>query len=186
MSIRAATRTWLVVSEDDKPLFVRVLRPECEEGLLRIYATNTNSAAEAAAVTALTVHEAPTMLVVDARTTDQALIEETEQYYRSALSIGGAVDHDVVVAQPSVESWLFSNPSVIQAVTGRTLTEADKLRAKYEPRETLATLSGAGNTDPIVHVSGKLTDPQVEQIRNTEEFAKVIKFIHGERDNDSQ
>jgi phosphoserine phosphatase len=85
----------------------------------------------------------------------------------------------VVLAQPEVEAVFFSDPAMLERITGRKVSELEIARAALCPRAALQKLlpkprSGHGAKQLVK----KLSDPDFEKLLASDTFRPLIEFLH--------
>jgi hypothetical protein len=146
----------------DRAILVNVLRPVFAETGLRgfgmtgagtdpprriewIDSAGTKSGALSLAWSAYVTHRIPVILVANADSSDEAMIRERRDFLETYL--GQTVPKDrfrVCMAIPAVEECLFSDVRALEQILGRELTDPQKARAPFQPREVLMELLGPG------------------------------------------
>lgn len=99
------------------------------------------SEAESLASSVLAGLREPVVLVVDADTRDERLIEERRRDLSDLLGMHGPESMwRVILMVPEMEALLFRDPSLLRSALGLELDERLLYRAKFEPRTVLEEL----------------------------------------------
>lgn len=109
--------TIIVEGEEDRAVLDAVLRPERAQLDLRLVAAGGRSAAVSTGRTLLASQNEPTLVVVDGDGADRARLRDELYASLSAASIGAACG--VLVIDPDLDTWVFSETGVLDRVLGQ-------------------------------------------------------------------
>lgn len=165
-----------VITEEPEgvALLTELLRPDfdLEQGEVSILAGGGESGADALARSILAVRHEPVALVVDADTVEPGRVRESRRFLEYSLGEFGGAGFGVFLAEPSLDSLLFNDRAIIEALTGRRPTDEQMLRGHYEPRRILEELlpnglRGARLAErlPEIDLSSLRTHPLIEDLR---------------------
>ena len=137
-------------------------------GDARFYVANGKSAAVSTARSLLVSNRSPVAIVVDADSYDPRAVSEHESTYNYLLGMASSPERfRLFSAIPEIEAVLFSDPALLERITGVEMTDEDKTEAKYRPKHVLDRLIAKG-------VPGK-TLPILLANFNNEDFQRLSK-----------
>jgi hypothetical protein len=122
-------------------LLKEILRPQVVERPLTIREGGVKSDAGRRARSLLVFRRDPVVVVTDTKTNDPASVEELRDYVEYGLSEAARRDRwKVCMAVPELEICFFDDPSFVEQLFQTKLSEGDKVRAEFRPKEVLARL----------------------------------------------
>jgi hypothetical protein len=167
----------LVEGESDQDFFRRLLPSDIQPHTVIVAAggrSNITSKARSLMVT----KRRPLALVADADTVEKHAIEERFQTLQELLgSASAGVPCKVVLAVPEIESWFFEVPDVIERLSGRKLSPDQRELGQLRPREVLTQLFRDQGALPLTQLTGELTEPEVQTLRDTQPRKELIEFL---------
>lgn len=151
----------VVESEADGKLLGQLI-PKDLSDKATIVVSNGKSAAVSLCRSILSQRQAPTALVVDSDTTDEAEIREQYVILNDLLRpVAGMAPYLVQLAVPEIEVILFSDLHALEKIIGVKPDDADIITAKYKPKEALLRLMKKGGISSelqlISHLDAKAT-----------------------------
>ncbi len=167
----------VVEGEADADLIRRLIPAEFSDGIA-VVAAEGRSSAVSLSRTILGARQTPTALVVDSDTTSDALANEQKTMLNDLLrSAAGATPYLVALAIPETEAILFSAPEVLERIIGASLSETDRITARFRPKETLARLIRPAGLASVADLLSRLSESDLARLRCDRLVADLIDFI---------
>jgi hypothetical protein len=163
----------------DEVLLRSLLRPDGDDQTVSVSSAGAKSAAQSLATSILVVRRQPVVLVVDADTTKDEIVQEQRDFL--AASLGQfARSHmwKVCMAVPEIEAVLFYDAAVISRLFQTELSETQQMQARFEPKQVLLNLMqerGLGRS--IADLWPHLTEDDVSLIRESPLIQEIREFI---------
>lgn len=108
-----------------------------------VVSANGRSSALSLARTLAGIRQTPTVLVIDADSTDPEAVEERRRFLRESLSqVAPPEMWRVIILVPELEIVFFDAPEVLAKLIGRKPTPSQLRDARYRPKEVLVSLFG--------------------------------------------
>jgi hypothetical protein len=149
-------------------------------GSVEIVPAGGASAAESLARSIVVSRPNPVALAIDADEIDTARIAERQRFLESSLAMYGSRRPTLVVLfVPTIEATLCRQPA---ALTGVALSEIERERAKFDPRDVLHEVA---HRVGIYHLRLRDLDawepvlqPRWDVVADEPEFRKLTSFVH--------
>lgn len=159
----------------DRELLARILEPELAGGWVKILSAGGKSSAESLARSILAVRQSPVILAVDADATDPEVVAEQQEYLEGALRmVSPNVEFQVRLFVPEIESYLLRDEAIAKRLLGRELSESERIKSDFRPREVLA---GSGTANRMAMFS-TLSADDLAGLRRVSPFSDMIEFIN--------
>ncbi|WP_020503840.1 hypothetical protein [Lamprocystis purpurea] len=167
----------VVEGEADADLIRRLIPAEFSDGIA-VVAADGRSSAVSLSRTILGARQTPTALVVDSDTTSDALANEQKTTLNDLLrSAAGATPYLVTLAIPETEAILFSAPEVLERIIGSSLSETDRISARFRPKETLERLIQPAGISSVRDLVSRLSESDLARLRRDRLVGEPIEFI---------
>ncbi len=170
-------RSYVVVEGNlDSLLLNRVLADEVAAGDVGIFhAVSPVSAARSL----LVVRRVPVAILCDSDTTDAERLQENRDELEDALAAAGPRNSwRLIFAVPELESCFFDDAAFLTAAGLRVPTAELAERARFKPKEVLATLlREAGIPSESAFIAG-LPDAALNILRNGKLIGQVFEFVN--------
>ena len=127
--------------ESDRILLTNLLRNTAREDDFEVRPAGGRSAAISLAKSLLRRDAPAVALVVDADTVDDQRIREEYALLQDSMAEAVAANrrpYTVVLVVPEIERLLFEDRATAESLVGGQITDADWVRAKFEPKKVLA------------------------------------------------
>jgi hypothetical protein len=171
-------RAYIVVEEEaDRILLARLIAEDLAPSVTIAVAGGKSSAVSLCA-SLLARRQAPTALVIDSNTTDEADIGEQSLILDDMIRpAAGSAPYLVQLAVPELESVLFTDPDAFGASIGTKLSAADLLTAKYSPTDALRGLMRETGKPGVIHLVARLNDSAVAGMRRSPLATSLDRFL---------
>jgi hypothetical protein len=178
----ATDMTCAVVTEGRiaKALLDRLLAEEVARGEVSVSAASGVSAASSLARTIVANRYEPTVLVIDADSSDPGTVGERRSYYTYSLeSISPGVPCRVVLAVPVLEAIFFQAEGLVEeALEIPPLADAQRMEARYAPVTVLRTLSREAHpTSAVPGLLSRLRAAHIEALRATDIGRDILAAV---------
>jgi hypothetical protein len=167
-----------VESDADKALLERLLADLVDRRACRIVARGGRDDARPSARTEMLVAGNPTVLVLNADTTepDRVALQQRELEWYLAWP-GSGVPFEVLAFAPSAEALFFRLPAVLRHVVDVPLNEYIALAGEVAPRKVLERLIAKRGIADYESFLRLLTDEDVCRLRKTREIRTLRRFV---------
>ena len=156
----------------DKFLLERIL-PEDILAHNKIIVGNGDNLALSKARSLLIAADLPVVLIVDADSTEPAIIEEKKDFMVQSLRQFSESDHfKVVLAVPELEIIFFSSRAMIEELIQRPITDQQWESAQYRPKRILGDLLQTENIQ--ASLADLLPSVVIKKLRKTDLVQKII------------
>jgi hypothetical protein len=167
-----------IVTEGDLDVAIlrAILKPELDNKQTRIWSAGARSAADSLARSILAVRNEPVILVVD---TDNQPVREVENHFEHSLGAAGPREMwRVCLAVPTIEAVFFDNPATFVELFDDSISESDKVLARFQPKEVLekvlAQLNFKYNPEGVTAFLAKKGVSPLRQSRLVEAILKSV------------
>jgi hypothetical protein len=161
----------------DADLLRRLIPTELAEQIA-VVAADGRSSAVSLSRTILGARQVPTALVVDSHTTNDAQASEQRTILDDLLRLAAeSIPYLVVLASPEIEAILFSVPEALERIVGASLTETDRIIARFRPKETLLRLIGEGGIASQAELVSRLTEEDLAKLRRDPLVSTILGFV---------
>jgi hypothetical protein len=163
----------------DVALLRELLAPEREKYRVDFFSAGAKSAADSLARSILLVRHEPVILVVDADSTDPSLVKEQQDYFTASLREVAPPDMwRVCLAIPEVEICFFDDIDFLQQLLGVQLTEEERARSKFQPKQVLESLFRKKNLPfSAAAMVVLLHDKDISPLRNSALITEIRKAL---------
>jgi hypothetical protein len=135
--------------------------------------------AESIARSLLLSEQLPLVLVLDARTTDESLIEDQMSDLGFLMKqSAGRTPFKMAIAVPEIEAVFFQERQWVEELTQTRLTDLEWQFAQRHPKEFLETLPGGSNRFVEVALAA-LTEEKRQRFRQHRLVQNVMEFLSG-------
>ncbi len=164
--------------EADAQVLRNLLADELQTGVY-IVSASVKSSAQSLARSLVAARHRPVALVLDADTTDDALVLEQRLVAREFLSMASAgVPTEVFMAVPVMEILFFSNRELLERLLGRELTDEQWTAGQFQPTRVLESFSPKRATIPATAgLLANLTPTDTAQLRGHPLIREILGFV---------
>jgi hypothetical protein len=133
--------------------------------------------AESRAMSLLAEKRLPVVLVLNARTNDESMIQQRQADLGYLLrSYAGPVPFKLAIAVPELEVIFFQDRRLIETLIGKTLTDLEWQFAQRHPQELLDTVAG-GKTAFVENVLNLMTEEELQLLRQHPLIEELNAFL---------
>jgi hypothetical protein len=163
----------------DGALLTRLLAEEVRSGV-HITSGSGKSGAQSLARSLVAARRRPVALVLDADTTEEALIREERLVARELLAMASpGIPTEVIMAVPSMEVLFFKDRNLLGRLTADNLPDEQWVQARFQPRRVLEQFlrTARASVHGLPDLLRGLEDADVALMREHPPVSEILGFL---------